>query len=139
MTQTISRELANILLDTIEAYNAGDPERIPLDMFSGWINMGSEPDRGIDRAFLTEAFATGLRTQLHWARLHVQIYGDAQNFALASGTLDGWIRFLGGQRLEGPWAFHKRWVKEGEEWKTSSCKELSDPNGMKELEPSLSG
>ena len=121
MAKKKSREITEILLDTIAAYNAADADGVPQHVLAEWNLFGSHPSRrGVDRDRLAEAFRAGLKTDLRWARLHVQTYDDDQNIAIATGRLEGWIRLPGGERLKGPWNFHKIWMKDEDGWRISS-------------------
>ena len=114
--QTTSRDIKQILYDTIAAYNRADPVAVPTHLLSGWSAFaGTGP--GVDPRRLAEAFGMGLRTDLSWDHLYVRLYGTGDRIAIATGRLDGQIRLPSGELIIGPWDFRKIWLRDEQGWR----------------------
>lgn len=109
-------QIRETLAELLAAYNAGDVDAIARIALLDWIVFGTRGtvSGGGDRGRLEEAFAAGLRTDLHWQHLYVRVYGDV---AIASGYIAGSVRLPNAAPFEGPWRFYKVWTRREGEWR----------------------
>ena len=125
MSDEGAAQIRELLAELLAAYNSGDVDAIARIALLDWIVFGTRRtvSSGGDRERLEEAFAAGLRTDLHWQHLYVRVYGDV---AIASGYIVGSVRLPHAAPFEGPWKFYKVWTRREGEWRMAEEGELPE-------------
>lgn len=123
MGQEGSAEIRGALTRLLAAYNTGDAATIAQTPLLDWRVFGAPepPDPRDQQERLRAVFAAGLRLDLHWRQLYVQIYGDV---AIASGYIGGWVSLPGEPPVQEQWRFHKVWLHRDQAWRLAEADEL---------------
>lgn len=121
-------QIRETLAELVAAYNSGDVDTIARIALLDWVVFGTRGtvSSGGDRERLEEAFAAGLRTDLHWQHLYVRVYGEV---AIASGCIAGSVHLPNAAPVEGPWMFYKVWTRREGEWRMAEEGELPEGAG----------